>query len=47
MRMTYGEDAGGGMRGGKQGKILEGGNSYLDREFPRLDKLIRATIVKR
>lgn len=43
----YGEDAGGGMRGGKQGKIFEGGSAYLDREFPRLDKLIRATIVKR
>jgi cyclophilin family peptidyl-prolyl cis-trans isomerase len=43
----YGEDAGGGMRAGKQGKIFEGGSAYLDREFPRLDKLIRAAIVKR
>lgn len=43
----YGEDAGGGMRGGKQGEIFQGGNAYLDREFPRLDKLIRATLVKR
>jgi cyclophilin family peptidyl-prolyl cis-trans isomerase len=43
----YGEDAGGGMRGGKQGKIFEGGAAYLDREFPRLDKLIRATLVGR
>ena len=43
----YGEDAGGGRRGGKQGKIFEGGNAYLDREFPSLDKLIRATIVQR
>jgi homoserine O-acetyltransferase len=42
----YGEEAGGGMRGGKQGKIFEGGNAYLDREFPNLDKLIRATIVQ-
>jgi len=42
----YGEDAGGGMRGGKQGKIFDGGNAYLDREFPRLDKLIRAVVVK-
>jgi homoserine O-acetyltransferase len=40
----YGEDAGGGMRGGKQGKILERGNKYLDSAFPKLDKLIRAQI---
>lgn len=42
---AYGEDAGGGMRGGKQGRIFAGGNAYLDRAFPNLDKLIRATIV--
>ena len=42
----YGENAGGGMRGGKQERIFEGGNGYLDREFPRLDKLIRASIEK-
>jgi cyclophilin family peptidyl-prolyl cis-trans isomerase len=41
----YGEAAGGGMRGGKQGPIFEGGNRYLDTAFPRLDKLLRATIV--
>jgi cyclophilin family peptidyl-prolyl cis-trans isomerase len=40
----YGEDAGGGMRGGNQGKIFEGGNAYLDRVFPKLDKLLRARI---
>lgn len=43
----YGESAGGGMRGGAQGKIFEGGNRYLDREFPLLDKLIRASMLKR
>lgn len=43
----YGEDAGGGMRGGKQGKIFAGGNAYLDREFPKLDKLLRASFVKK
>lgn len=43
----YGEDPGGGMRGGRQGKILAGGNAYLDGEFPRLDRLIRATVVGR
>jgi homoserine O-acetyltransferase len=40
----YGEDAGGGMRGGKQGKIFEGGNDYLDRTFPNLDRLLRARV---
>lgn len=40
----YGEDAGGGMRGGKQGKIFVGGNAYLDREFPNLDRLRRARV---
>ena len=43
----YDESAGGGMRGGKQGKLFESGNAYLDREFPRLDKLIRARVLSR
>lgn len=43
----YGEEAGSGMRGGKQGRIFGGGNAYLDRDFPRLDKLMRAAIVSR
>lgn len=42
----YGEDAGGGMRAGRQGKMFEGGNVYLDREFPKLDRLVRATILR-
>jgi cyclophilin family peptidyl-prolyl cis-trans isomerase len=41
----YGEGAGGGMRGGKQGKILGSGNAWLDAKFPRLDRLVRARIV--
>ena len=41
----YGEEAGGGMRGGKQGPIFESGNRYLDQNYPKLDRLIRATIV--
>jgi hypothetical protein len=41
----YGEGAGGGMRGGKQGKMLEGGNAYLDADFPRPDRLLKARIV--
>ena len=34
-----------GMRRGKQGQIFEEGNKHLDHNFPRLDKLIRATVV--
>jgi hypothetical protein len=41
----YGETAGGGMRGGKQSPIFEGGNAYLDREFPLLDRLLRAGVM--
>ncbi len=42
----YGENSGGGMRAGHQDKMFEEGNAYLDREFPKLDKLIRARVVK-
>ncbi|HTB10701.1 MAG TPA: peptidylprolyl isomerase [Bryobacteraceae bacterium] len=41
----YGETSGGGMRAGKQEKIFEEGNGWLDREFPKLDKLVRARVV--
>ncbi|MFQ5700296.1 MAG: peptidylprolyl isomerase [Acidobacteriota bacterium] len=41
----YGERSGGGMRGGKQGPLLEGGNDFLDRWFPALDHLERARLV--
>ncbi len=39
----YGESAGGGVRAGKQGPLLNGGNAYVDREYPKLDRLIRIT----
>ncbi len=42
----YGEGSGGGMRAGKQDRMFEEGNAYLDREFPKLDKLLRARVVK-
>jgi cyclophilin family peptidyl-prolyl cis-trans isomerase len=41
----YGERSGGGMRAGRQGKLFEEGNAFLDREFPLLDKLLRAQFV--
>jgi hypothetical protein len=34
------------MRAGHQNQMFEGGNAYLDREYPKLDKLIRATLMK-
>jgi homoserine O-acetyltransferase len=40
----YGESAGGGMRGGKQDRIFAEGNTHLDRDFPKLDRLIRARV---
>jgi len=40
----YDETAGGGMRGGKQGRIFEEGNAHLDEAFPKLTRLERATL---
>jgi homoserine O-acetyltransferase/O-succinyltransferase len=40
----YGESAGGGVRAGKQGPLLSGGNVYVDREYPKLDRLIRIVV---
>jgi len=45
LNSEYGESAGGGIRGGKQQPLFEGGNAYLDRQFPRLDRVIQATVV--
>lgn len=42
----YGERAGGGIRAGKQDPVFEGGNTYLRREFPNLDYIQRAALVK-
>jgi cyclophilin family peptidyl-prolyl cis-trans isomerase len=41
----YAEAAGGGIRGGKQDPVFEGGNAYLDENFPKLDRILRARIV--
>lgn len=43
----YGENSGGGMRRGNQGRLMAEGNAYLDAEFPLLDRLIRARVVTR
>jgi cyclophilin family peptidyl-prolyl cis-trans isomerase len=44
LNAEYGENAGGGIRGGKQGPLFEEGNDYLLRNFPRLDYIKRATV---
>jgi homoserine O-acetyltransferase len=41
----YDESAGGGVRAGKQDRIIAEGNAHLDRDFPLLDRLISARIV--
>jgi cyclophilin family peptidyl-prolyl cis-trans isomerase len=45
LESAYGEDAGGGIRGGKQQPIFDQGNAYLDRRFPRLDRIVHARVV--
>src|SRR5437016_3792742 len=42
---VYGESSGGGIRAGKQQPLFDGGNAYLDREYPRLDRIIRAQVI--
>lgn len=42
----YGERSGSGMRAGRQQKLFEDGNVYLDQEFPNLDHLVRAVILR-
>jgi len=42
----YGETSGGGIRAGHQQPLFDGGNAYLDREFPRLDRLLRARVIR-
>lgn len=44
----YGEAApGGGIRAGKQDVLFERGNAYWEKNFPKLDGIIKATIMDR
>lgn len=43
---AYDEQAGGGIRAGKQDPVFEGGNAYLRRDFPNLDYIKRATLAR-
>ncbi len=40
----YGEEAGGGMRGGRQGPIEKAGSAYLLEQFPLLDYILKAEV---
>lgn len=46
LNAEYGENSGSGIRAGKQQPLFDGGNAYIDREYPRLDRIIRARIVR-
>ncbi len=41
----YGETSGGGMRAGNQDALFAGGNRYIDKKFPNLDRLIRLEVI--
>ena len=40
----YGENSGSGVRQGRQGPLAEGGNAFMDREYPLLDRIHRVTV---
>jgi homoserine O-acetyltransferase len=42
----YGETAGGGIRAGKQDPVFQGGNDYLRKNFPKLDYIKTARVVR-
>jgi peptidyl-prolyl cis-trans isomerase A (cyclophilin A) len=45
LNSEYGESSGGGIRAGRQQPLFDGGNDYLDREYPRLDRLFKAGVI--
>ena len=49
LNAEYGENSGGGIRAGRQQPLFDvpgGGNIYLDREFPRLDRITKARVIR-
>jgi peptidyl-prolyl cis-trans isomerase A (cyclophilin A) len=45
LNSEYGESSGSGIRAGRQQPLFDGGNAYLDRAFPRLDRIVRAVVL--
>jgi cyclophilin family peptidyl-prolyl cis-trans isomerase len=45
LNSEYGESSGSGIRAGHQQPLFDGGNTFLDRQFPRLDRLYQATVI--
>ena len=43
----YGETSGSGMRQGRQPPLANGGNAFVDREYPLLDRIHRVTVTTR
>ncbi|HEY6900225.1 MAG TPA: peptidylprolyl isomerase [Puia sp.] len=43
----YGEKSGGGIRGGKQDSLFAEGNAWLQRNYPKLDYIIKVRITKK
>jgi cyclophilin family peptidyl-prolyl cis-trans isomerase len=41
----YGEESGSGVRQGRQGPLERGGNPFMDRTYPLLDRTIRVTVL--
>ena len=40
----YDDNAGGGIRAGKQDPLFDGGNAYIDRMYPKLDKIMNVKV---
>ena len=45
LNSEYGESSGSGIRAGRQQPLFDGGNAYLDRAFPRLDRIVNAVVL--
>ena len=45
LNSEYGENSGSGIRAGRQQPLFDGGNEYMDRQFPRLDRIRRAVVL--